>query len=61
VLEPAQVGLGVEAVPRRAALGGHDQADLVVVVQGAHRHAEGIGHLAHGEQLVGHQQFLGHG
>ena len=47
LLQPRQVGVGVEPVAGRRALTRHEQADLVVVVQGAHRHAEDVGDLPH--------------
>ena len=47
--EPGQVGIRVEAVPGVGARARHDEALGVVVVQRAHRDAEGLGHLADGE------------
>lgn len=48
LLQPVEVGVAVTPVARAAALAGHEQADVVVVVQGAHRHCGEAGDLSHG-------------
>ena len=58
VPEPLQVVVGVDPVARRRPVRA-DQPDLVVVVQGAHRHAEPFGHLPDGERRPRHRP-LGH-
>jgi hypothetical protein len=57
VLQPDEIGGGVEPVAGPRALARHDQPDLVVVVQRPHRHPEQVGHLAHRQQGVD----VGHG
>lgn len=47
LLQPVEVGVAVAPVPRVAALARREQADLVVVVQGAHRDPGETGDLAH--------------
>ncbi len=59
VLQSREVGRRVEAVAARGACARRQQADLVVVVQGAHCHAERIGHLADGQRRL-HLGCIGH-
>lgn len=47
LLQPVEVGVAVAPVPRVVALARNEQADLVVVVQGAHRDSGETGDLAH--------------
>lgn len=47
LLQPVEVGVAVAPVPRVVALARNEQADLVVVVQGAHRDPGETGDLAH--------------
>ena len=47
-LEPVEVGVGVAAVTRMGAPAGRQEADLVVVVQGAHRDTGEPRDLSHG-------------
>jgi len=58
VLQAHEVRVGVEPVPRGAAAARAQEPDLVVVVQGPHRHAEPVGHLPDGECL-GHRSRVG--
>jgi hypothetical protein len=58
VPEPLQVVVGVDAVACRRPVRA-DQPDVVVMVQGPHRHAEPVGHLPDGERPV--RRLLGHG
>ncbi len=48
LLQPVEVGVVVTPVARVAALAGYEQADVVVVVQGAHRHSGEAGDLSYG-------------
>lgn len=48
LLQPVEVGVAVAPVARVAALARYEQADVVVVVQRAHRHSGEAGHLSHG-------------
>lgn len=47
LLQPVEVGVAVAPVPRVVAFARNEQADLVVVVQGAHRDPGETGDLAH--------------
>ena len=66
--QPEQVGPGVEPVARVGALAGDEQADLVVVVQGAHGDAIALRHLSddefgvlHDSSVLGGRVCRGHG
>lgn len=48
LLQPVEVGVAVAPVARVAAAARDEQADVVVVVQCAHRHSGETGDLSHG-------------